>query len=72
MNRELKQRRRLRQRHLTSEFARLKLNRVYSISFSSSSFGIFFLELNPKELYQSSRKENESCVLCSRPRQNVK
>ena len=29
-------------------------------------------ELNSKGLYQSSRKEKEVVVLCSRPRQNVK
>ena len=31
-----------------------------------------FLELNSKELHQSSGQEKESCFLCSRPRQNVK
>ena len=28
-----------------------------------------FLDLNSKRLYQSSRKEKESCVSCSRPRE---
>ena len=40
-----------------------KLNRTYSISFSSSSVGSFFLELNSKRLYQSSGKEKESRCL---------
>ena len=30
-----------------------------------------FLELNSKQLYQSSGKEKKVVVLCSRPRQNV-
>ena len=30
------------------------------------------MQLNSKGLYQSSRKEMEVVVLCSRPRQNVK
>ena len=41
-NREFTQRRRLRKRHLKSELRCLKLNRAYSISFSSSNVGKFF------------------------------
>ena len=41
----------------------LKLYRAYSISFNSSNVGNFLLDLNFKELYQSSRKEKESCCL---------
>ena len=41
----------------------LKLYRACSISFNSSNVGNFFLELNSKGLYQSSRKEKESCCL---------
>ena len=38
----------------------LKLNRAYSISFSLSNVGNFW-ELSSEGLYQSSRKEKESC-----------
>ena len=44
---------------------RLKLYRAYSISFNSSvNVGKIFLELNSKELHQSSGKEKESCFSC--------
>ena len=63
--RELKQqgRRRLRKRHLKSEFA---LPQTLSPLFHLVSFVKccqFFLELNSKGLYQSSGKEKESCFL---------
>ena len=64
--RELKQQRRLRKRHLKSEFAvlQLELYRTYSISFNSSlNCWQILLELNSKGLYQSSGKEKESCCL---------
>ena len=65
VNRELKQqrRRRLRKRHLKSEFAlpqtlsRL-LHLVYFVKYWQ-----MFLELNSKGLYQSSGKEKQSCCL---------
>ena len=60
---ELKQkrRRRLRERLFKSKVALLqKLYRAYSTSFNSSNVGNFFLDLNSKNLYQSSGKENES------------
>ena len=41
----------------------LKLYRGCSIWFNSSNLGNFFLELNSKGLYQSSRNEKESCCL---------
>ena len=41
----------------------LNLYRACSISFNSSNLGNFFLELNSKGLYQSSRNEKESCCL---------
>ena len=41
-----------------------KYYRAYSISFNSSDVGNFFLELNSKSLYRSSKKEIESrCLL---------
>ena len=49
----------------------LKLFRAYSISFKSSNFGNFFLELNCKGLHQSSGKEKESCCLVFSPRKIV-
>ena len=61
--RELKQkrRRRLRKRLFKSKVALLqKRYRAYSISFNSSNVGNFCLDLNSKNLYQSSGKENES------------
>ena len=66
--RELKRRRqrRLRKRHLKSEFAvlQLELYRTYSISFNSSlNCWQILLELNSKGLYQSSGKEKDSCCL---------
>ena len=56
---ELKQelRRRLRKRHLKSEFAQLQTLSLFVKCWQ------YFLELNSKELYQSSRKEKESCCL---------
>ena len=61
--RELKQqrRRRLRKRHLKSEFALLQtlsrlLHLVYFVKYWQ-----MFLELNSKGLYQSLGKEKESC-----------
>ena len=63
--RKLKQQRRrwLRKRHLKSEFALLQtlsclFHLVYFVKRRQS-----FLELNSKGLYQSSRKEKESCCL---------
>ena len=64
--REFKQRlrRRLRKRHLKSEFALLQTLPRYSISFNSSlNCWQILLELNSKGLYQSSGKEKESCCL---------
>ena len=66
--RELKRRRqrRLRKRHLKSEFAvlQLELYRTYSISFNSSlNCWEILLELNSKGMYQSSGKEKDSCCL---------
>ena len=65
VNRELKQqrRRRLRKRHLKSEFALLQtlsrlLHLVYFVKYWQ-----MFLELNSKGLYQSLGKEKESCCL---------
>ena len=49
----------------------LKRFRAYSISFKSSNFGNFFLELNCKGLHQSSGKEKESCCLVFSPREIV-
>ena len=68
-SRELKQqgRRRLRKRHLKNEFALIP-SRSHLIHQTSANV----FELNSKGLYQSSRKEKEVVVLCSRPRQNVK
>ena len=54
-------RRRLRKRHLKSEFAQLQ---TLSGSFHLVQFvkcWQIFLELNSKRLYQSSRREKESC-----------
>ena len=62
--RKLKQQRRLRKRHLKTEFALLFwLYRAFSIFFNSSNVGEFFQELNFKGLYQSSGKEKEGCCL---------
>ena len=60
--RELKQqrRRRLRKRHLKSEFAPLQtLSRLFQFVKCCQ----IFLEFNSKGLYQSSGKEKESCCL---------
>ena len=73
VNRELKQqrRRRLRKRHLKSEFALLQtLSRLFHLVYFVKCWQMF-LELNSKGLYQSSGKEKKVVVLCSRPRQNV-
>ena len=61
-NGELKQqrRRRLRKRHLKSEFAPLQtLSRLFQFVKCCQ----IFLEFNSKGLYQSSGKEKESCCL---------
>ena len=74
LNRDVKQqrRRRLRKRHLKSEFALLQtLSRLFQLVQFVKCWPIFS-ELNSKRLYQSSGKEKEVDVLCSRPRQNVK
>ena len=72
---ELKQqrRRRLRKRHLKSEFTLPQtLSRLFQLVQFVKCWQ-FFLELNSKRLYQSSGKEKESrCCLRSRPPQNVK
>ena len=60
--RELKQqrRRRLRKRHLKSEFALLQtLSRLFHLVQVLQMLA-FFLELNSKRLYRSSGKEKES------------
>ena len=65
VNRELKQqrRRRLRRRHLKSEFALLQtLSRLLHLVYFVKCWQMF-LELNSKGLYQSSGKEKESCCL---------
>ena len=62
---ELKQqrRRRLRKRHLKSEFALLQtLSRLFHLVYFVKCWQMF-LELNSKGLYQSSGKEKESCCL---------
>ena len=61
-NGELKQqrRRRLRKRHLKSEFAPLQ---TLSCLFQFVKCCQIFLEFNSKGLYQSSGKEKESCCL---------
>ena len=65
-------RRRLRKHHLKSEFALPQtLSRLFHLVEFVKCWQIF-LQLNFKGLYQSSRKEKEVVVLCSRPRQNVK
>ena len=64
-NRELKQqqRRRLRKRHLKSEFALPQtLSRLFHLVYFVKCWQMF-LELNSKGLYQSSGKEKESCCL---------
>ena len=64
-------RRRLRKRHLKSEFALLQtLSRLLHLVYFVKCWQMF-LELNSKGLYQSSGKEKKVVVLCSRPRQNV-
>ena len=63
--RELKQRRRrrLRKRHLKSEFALPQtLSRLFHLVYFVKCWQMF-LELNSKGLYQSSGKEKESCCL---------
>ena len=65
VNRELKQqrRRRLRKRHLKSEFAPLQtLSRLFHLVYFVKCWQMF-LELNSKRLYQSSGKEKESFCL---------
>ena len=65
VNRELKQqrRRRLRKRHLKSEFALLQtLSRLLHLVYFVKCWQMF-LELNYKGLYQSSGKEKQSCCL---------
>jgi len=65
LNRDVKRRRRLRKRHLKSEFALLQtLSRLFQLVQLVKCWQIF--------LYQSSGKEKEVVVFCSRPRQNVK
>ena len=62
---ELKQRRwrRLRKRHLKSEFALPQtLSRLFHLVYFVKCWQMF-LELNSKGLYQSSGKEKESCCL---------
>ena len=74
LNGDVKQqrRRRLRKRHLKSEFALLQtLSRLFKLVQFVKCWPIFS-ELNSKRLYQSSGKEKEVVVLCLRPRQNVK
>ena len=70
-NRQLKQerRRRLRKRHLKSEFALLQTLSRYSISFSSSNVGDFFRSWILKEYIEVQEKKKKS--LCSRPPENV-
>ena len=61
--RSLKQqrRRRLRKRHLKSEFALLQaLSRLFHLVYFVKCWQMF-LEFNSKGLYQSSGKENENC-----------
>ena len=63
--RELKQQRqrRLRERHLKSEFALLQtLSRLLHLVYFVKCWQMF-LELNSKGLYQSSGKEKQSCCL---------
>ena len=56
-------RRRLRKRHLKSQFAQLQpLSRLLHLVYFVKCWQIF-LELNSKGLYQSSGKEKESCCL---------
>ena len=56
-------RRRLRKRHLKSEFAPLQtLSRLFHLVCFVKCWQMF-LELNSKGLYQSSGKEKESCCL---------
>ena len=65
VNRELKQqrRRRLRKRHLKSKFALLQtLSRLLHLVYFVKCWQMF-LELNSKELYQSSGNEKQSCCL---------
>ena len=65
-------RRRLRKRHLKSEFA---LPQTWSHLFHLVKFvkcWQSFLELNSKGRHQSSGKEKKVVVFCSRPWQNVK
>ena len=72
-NRELKQqrRRRLRKRHLKSEFALLQtLSRSFHLVYFVKCWQMF-LQLNSERLYQSSGQEKKVVVLCSRTRQNV-
>ena len=62
-DRELEQRRRLRKRHLKSEFALLQtLSRSFHLVYFVKCWQMF-LELNSKRLYQSSGKEKESFCL---------
>ena len=64
-------RRRLRQRHLKSEFAPLQtLSRLSHLVYFVKCWQMF-LELNSKGVYQSSGKEKKVVVLGSRPRPNV-
>ena len=71
--RELNQqrRRRLQKRQLKSEFTPLQtLSHLFHLVYFVKCWQMF-LELNSKQLYQSSEREKKVVVLCSRPRQNV-
>ena len=60
-------RRRLRKRHLKSEFPPLQtLSRLFHLVHFVKCWQMF-LELNSKGVYQSSGKEKKVVVLCSRP-----
>ena len=72
--RELQQllRRRLRKRHLKSEFALLQtLSRLFQLVQFVKCWQIV-LELNSERLQSSGKEEEKSFFLFSRPRQNVK
>ena len=56
VKRQRQLRRRLRRRHLKVNSRYFKVYRAYSIWFSSSNVGNFFLELNFKRVYRSSGK----------------
>ena len=73
-SRELMQqrRRRLRRRHLKSEFTLPQsLSRLFHLVQCVECCN-FFLELNPSRLSRSAGNENKVVVLCSSPPQNMK